>query len=108
MLLKPAGEWNPLDLDDDGQWGDSDDNMSSGANVYATSYNQSNDVLETILSATQYKAPSVTFAYDVAFTKSANEDELFSNIPELETHKFDNYDRFYTSTADGPFYPNYV
>ena len=36
--LTPAGEWKPSDLDDDGQWYDSDDYASFGANVSATNY----------------------------------------------------------------------
>ena len=105
MLLTPAGEWKPSDLYDEGQWEDSDDGMSSGANVSATSYTKSNDVLETILSAPQYKSTRVTFADDVDFTKGATENILFFGITELDTREFDNYGGFSTSTAVGPFGP---
>ena len=72
-IFTPAIQWNPSDLDDDDQWEDYDDDVSSGANVSATSYNQSNDLLEPILSAPQYKDPSATFTDNVAFTKGTNE-----------------------------------
>ena len=45
--------------------------MSSSANVSATIYTQSNDFIGPIISAPQYKAPSVTFTDYVAFTKGA-------------------------------------
>ena len=38
----------------------------------------------------------------------AMEDELFYEVPDLDTHEFDNYDSFWTSPAFGPFDPNYV
>ena len=44
----------------------------------------------------------------MAFTKGATDNELFFNIPELDTHKFDNYDGFSTSLLVGPFGPNYI
>ena len=87
---------------------DSDDNASFGANIYATSYTQSDFVLDSILSAPEHKAPSVTFSDDVAFTKGATDDELLFNIPELDTQKFYNYDGFSIYTVVGPFVPNYI
>ena len=44
----------------------------------------------------------------MAFTKGATDDGIFFNIPELDTHKFDNHDGFSTSPAVGPFGPNYI
>ena len=81
VILNPAGEWKSSYLDDDSQWEYSDDDMSSGANVSVTRYTQSNDVLEPILSAPQYKAPTITFVDDVASTKGATDDGFFSDIP---------------------------
>ena len=49
--LTLSGWWKTSDLDDDGQWDDSDDGARFGANISATSYTQSEDVLESILSA---------------------------------------------------------
>ena len=49
VILTPAGDWKLQDLDDEGQWKYSDDNLSSGVNVSTTSYTQYNYVLETIL-----------------------------------------------------------
>ena len=53
MLLTPDGEWKPSYPYDDSQWEDSDYDVGSGANVSDTRYTQSNDILESILSATQ-------------------------------------------------------
>ena len=50
VLLTPAIEWKPLDLDDYDLWEDSDDDAISSANVSATRYTQSNEVLEPIIS----------------------------------------------------------
>ena len=50
LLLTPSGEWNPSDIEDDDQWEDSDDGKISSANVSATRYTQSNDILEPIIS----------------------------------------------------------
>ena len=50
VILTPSGDWEPSDMDDDVQWGDSDYDVSSGANVSDTSYTQSNDILNPILS----------------------------------------------------------
>ena len=97
-----------MDLDNDVQWDDSDDYAIFDASIYATSYNKSGDVLEYILSAPEHKPPSVTFSYDVAFTKGATDNELFFNIMELDTCKFDNYEIFSTSTAAEHFGPNYI
>ena len=108
VILTPAGEWKPSYLDDDCQWEDSYDDVSSGANIYYTSYTQSNDVLKIILSAPQYKDHRTTFTYDVAFTKGATDNKLLFDIPELDTQKIDNYDGFSTSSELGPFAPNYV
>ena len=108
MILTLDGEWKPLYQDDDGQWGYYDDNLRSGSNVSATSYTQYNSFLQSILSAPQYKAFSVTFTDDVAVTKGVNDDELFFHVSKLNTRKFDKYDGFSTSTAVGPFVPNYV
>ena len=44
----------------------------------------------------------------MAFNKGATPDEFFFGIPELDTHKFDKYDRFYTSPAVSPYEPNYI
>ena len=77
VLLTPSGQWKPSDLENDGQWEDSDDDVSFRANIYAIKFTQSNDVLEFILSAPQYKAPNATFAYDVAFTNGATDNEVF-------------------------------
>ena len=71
VLLTPVGECKTSYIDDDCQWEYSYDDVSSGANVYYTSYTQSSDVLKLILSATQYKDPRITFTYDVSFTKGA-------------------------------------
>ena len=97
VILNPDGEWNPSDLDDDDQWEYDDDDVRSDDNVSATSYTQSKDTLEPILSAPQYKNPSGTFTDDVTFTKCATDNELFSRISEIETQKFDNYKGLYTS-----------
>ena len=51
MTLNTSGEWKPSDLYDDGQWSDSDEDARFDAKVYATSYTQSDDVLDSILSA---------------------------------------------------------
>ena len=103
--LTPAEQWKPLYLDDDSQWDDSDDDKSFGANVSATSYTQSDDFLESILSAPEHNPPSFTSSDDVAFTKVATNNELFFDIMELDTHEFDNYYGFSTSTIVGPFGP---
>ena len=50
VLLTPAWYWKPSDIYDDDQWEDSDDDAISSANVFATRYTQSNDVLEPIIS----------------------------------------------------------
>ena len=82
--------------------------MISGANISATSYTQSNDFLDPILSNPQYKFPSITFAYDADFTKGATDDGFFFEITELNICEFDNYDCFSASTVVGPFGPNCV
>ena len=69
-LLTPRGEWNPYYLGNDGQWEYSDNGVSIGSNISATSLSQSIDSLKTILSVPHHKAPTVTFYNDVAFTKS--------------------------------------
>ena len=91
MIITPAGVWKPSNLDNDGQWEDADNNRGSCANVSYTSYTQSNDVLNPILSYSQYKAPFVIFTDYVAFTKVATDDEFLFDIPELDTRKFDNH-----------------
>ena len=50
LPLTIAGEWNPQYIYDDGQWGDSDNDARFGANVSATSYNQSDNTPDFILS----------------------------------------------------------
>ena len=82
--------------------------MISGANISATSYTQSNDFLDPILSNPQYKFPSITFADDADFTKGATDDGFFFEITELNICEFDNYDCFSASTVVGPFGPNCV
>ena len=108
VLLTISRKWKPSDLDDDGQWYESDNNASFGANVSATSYTQSDDVLDSILSASEHKPLSITFSDDLAFTKGATDDELFFDIPELDTREFDNYDGFSTSPVVFPFVTNYI
>ena len=44
----------------------------------------------------------------MAFTKGDTDDELFFDIPELDTHEFDNYDGFSTYPAVGHFLSNYI
>ena len=44
----------------------------------------------------------------MAFTKGATDNELLLYIPELNTHKFDNYDGLSTSPAVGTIEPNYI
>ena len=56
----------------------------------------------------QYKAPNVTFADDVTFTKGAIDDEFFHNIPELDTSEFDDFNGFSTYPDVGPFDTNCV
>ena len=90
-ILTPFGDWNPSYLYYYGQLEDSNDNMISGNNVSATSCTEYNDLINPILSVTQYNPPSTTFADDVAFTKGATEDEFFFDITELENCKFDNW-----------------
>ena len=85
VLLEPSGEWKPSYIDDDNQWEYFDDDGRSSANVYATRYTQYNDVLGPILSDPQYKPPSFTFTDDVEFTKGTTDDELFFDIPELDS-----------------------
>ena len=46
----PFGKCNPLYIYDDGQWDESDGDAIFGANIYATSYTQSVDVLDSTLS----------------------------------------------------------
>ena len=48
--LTPGVEWKPSNIDLDGQWDDSDNGASFGANVSATSYNQSDNTPDFILS----------------------------------------------------------
>ena len=60
------------------------------------------------LSLPWYKDPSVTFADDLLFAKGATDDEIFFEIPELDSCKFDNYDGFSTCTSVVPFVPNCV
>ena len=86
VVLKRDGECKPLDLYDDGQWENYDDDMISSANISETSYTESNDVLNPILSAPQYKPPRVTFLDDVAFTMGATEGEFSFEMTELDTH----------------------
>ena len=38
VTLTQAGEWNTLDIGENGQWYDYNDDASFGANVFATSY----------------------------------------------------------------------
>ena len=51
VALTSSVEWKPSYLDDDDQWDDSEDNARFGANVYATSSTQSDDLLDSILAA---------------------------------------------------------
>ena len=88
MNLTPAGEWNTSYLDDEVQWDDSDDDASFGSNVFVTNYTLSDNVLESILSVSEHKSPSVTFLYDLAFTKGATDYEFSFDIPELYTDRF--------------------
>ena len=108
VLLTPSGEQNPSYLDDDVQWEDSENEVSIGPNVSATSFAQYNDVLKSILSSTHYKAPNITFADDVDFTKGATDEKLFYDISKLDTHEFDEYKVFSTSPSVSPFDTNYV
>ena len=50
VLLTLAVEWKPSNIDDDGQWDESYNDASLGANVSAASYTRSDDVLKSILS----------------------------------------------------------
>ena len=54
-------EWKPSDLDDNGQWDNSEEDASFGANVSTTSYTRSDDFLESILPATEHKYPRTAF-----------------------------------------------
>ena len=108
VILTPSGEWKLSYLDDDGQWKDSDNKVSIVSNISATSFTKSYDVLESIIPAPQYKYPNTTFAYDVAFTKGANNEKLFYEIIEIDTLEFYDYKDFSTSLAVGPFGTNYV
>ena len=108
VLLTPSGEWKPSYIYNYGQWEDSEDELSIGSNVSDTSSSQSTDVFKSILSEPHYKDPTVTFADDVAFPKSATGDELFYDIPELDMRKFDYYNGISISLDGGPFDPNYV
>ena len=85
VTLNPFEELKLSDLDDNGQWDDSNNDAIFGANISATSSTWSDDVLESLLSAPEYKAPNVTFSDDVAFTKGATDDELLFDIMELDT-----------------------
>ena len=82
--------------------------MSFDDNVSATNFTQYNDVLDLILSAPQYKAPNVTSADDVEFTKGSTDIEFFYEIPELDTRKFYNYNGFSTYPYVGTFHPKYI
>ena len=53
VLITPYMKWKPSDLDYYIQWEDYDNDMSFGANIFATKITQSNDVLKLILSAPQ-------------------------------------------------------
>ena len=88
--------------------GRSDKDASFVSNVSDTSYTESYDILKSILSAPEHKAPSVTFSDDVAFTKDVTEDELFFDIPELDTRKFENSNGLSTYPAVVPFGLNYI
>ena len=98
----------PSDLDDDGQWDNSEEDAIFGANVSTTSYTRLYYVLKSILLDPEHTPPRVAFKDDVAFTKVATDDEFFFVIPKLDTYEFDNYDGFSTSLAVGPFGPNYI
>ena len=74
MPLTPDVDCKPSDIDDDGQWDDSDENASFGANVSATSYTQLDNVLGSILSSLEHKSPSSPFSVYVSFTKGATDD----------------------------------
>ena len=89
VLLIPSVQLKPLDLDSDGQWEDSDEDMSFGANVSATNFTQFNDVLEYILSDLQHKSPTIKFTDDMALTKGTTNDKLLYGILELDTCKFE-------------------
>ena len=89
VLLIPSGKWKTQDVYDDGQWEDYDKDMSFGANVSVTNFTQSNDFLGSILSSPQHKAPNITFAVDMSFSKVSTDNEFFCDIPELDTCKFD-------------------
>ena len=49
--LTPDVEWMPHDIYDYVQWDESDNDASFGANISATIYNRSYDVLKSILSS---------------------------------------------------------
>ena len=51
--------------------------MSVISNISTTISAQSMDVLKSILSAPQYKSPTITFADDVVFAKGATDEEFF-------------------------------
>ena len=72
--LTPAVGQNPQDLDDNGQWDESDNDASFGTNVSATIYTRSDYFRGSILSEPEHKALSVTFSDDMAFTKGATDD----------------------------------
>ena len=44
----------------------------------------------------------------MSFADGATDDELFYEVPELDTCNFDNYNGFSTSPVVGPFGSNYV
>ena len=108
VFITPPGEWKPLYIDHDGQWKDYDDEVSIGYNVSDNSLDQAIDVLEPIMSASQHKYPTITFANDVTFTKGATYDYFFYKVTEIDTHEFDDYNGFSNSRAMGRFGTNYV
>ena len=92
VLLTTSGDWKPSDIDDDGQWEYYDDNVSSGSNISDTSYTQSNEALEPILAAPQYKSPSITFTDNVDLTKGATVSVMRRDDPiYLAKYSRDNY-----------------
>ena len=108
VIVTPSGEWKPSDLDNDGQWEDCYNNVSFSANVSATNFTQSNNVIYSILSALQYDAPNITCANNMAFNKSTTNNNFFYDIWEQYTHDFDNCSGFSTSLSIGSFGPNHV
>ena len=84
----------PSYLDNDIWWEDYDDATSIRSSASANSSAQDIDIIEPILSAPQHKSHTETFVYAAAFTKGITDGQIFYEVPNIDTRKFDNYNRF--------------